>query len=71
MDIKGYRHIPKSLFQAITFDLPKRWSIEDMCNQLKNRWGWKKARQQSRQVLHRWTQILSTSLCIASTVDSW
>lgn len=42
----------------------RRWSIEDLFNQLKNRWGWKDAWQQSRQVLHRWTQILSTSYAI-------
>jgi len=39
----------------------RRWSIEDLFNQLKNRWGWKDSWQQTRQVLHRWTQILSTS----------
>jgi hypothetical protein len=37
----------------------KRWSIEVMFAQIKNNWGWKEAWQQSRQVLHRWTQILS------------
>ena len=37
----------------------KRWSIETMFAQIKNNWGWKDAWQQSRQVLHRWTQILS------------
>jgi hypothetical protein len=39
----------------------RRWSIEDLFNQLKNRWGWKETWQQSRQVLHRWVQILSVS----------
>ena len=42
----------------------RRWSIEDLFNQLKNRWGWKDAWQQTRQVLHRWTQILSTSYAL-------
>lgn len=42
----------------------RRWAIEDLFNQLKNRWGWKEAWQQTRQVLHRWTQILSTSYAI-------
>ena len=42
-----------------------RWSIEDLFNQLKNRWGWKDAWQQSRQVLHRWTQILTTSYALS------
>jgi hypothetical protein len=30
-----------------------------MFAQIKNNWGWKEAWQQSRQVLHRWTQVLS------------
>ena len=47
----------------------KRWSIEDMFNQLKNRWGWKEAWQQSRQVLHRWTQILSTSYALPALLS--
>jgi hypothetical protein len=42
----------------------KRWSIEDLFNQLKNRWGWRETWQQSRQVLHRWTQILSLSYAL-------
>lgn len=42
----------------------RRWAIEDLFNQLKNRWGWKDAWQQTRQVLHRWTQILSTSYAL-------
>lgn len=42
----------------------RRWGIEDLFNQPKNRWGWKEAWQQTRQVLHRWTQILSTSYAI-------
>ena len=42
----------------------RRWAIEDLFNQLKNRWGWKEAWQQTRQVLHRWTQILSTSYAL-------
>lgn len=42
----------------------RRWAIEDLFNQLKNRWGWKEAWQQTRQVLHRWTQMLSTSYAL-------
>ena len=42
----------------------RRWSIEDLFNQLKNRWGWKDAWQQTRQVLHRWTQILATGYAL-------
>ncbi|MDH4101575.1 MAG: transposase [Nitrospirota bacterium] len=37
----------------------KRWWIEPMFAQVKNHWGWKDAWQQTRQVLHRWLQILS------------
>lgn len=42
----------------------KRWSIEALFNQLKNRWGWKDAWQQSRQVLHRWSQILAVGYAL-------
>jgi hypothetical protein len=42
----------------------RRWSVEDLFNQLKNRWGWKETWQQTRQVLHRWVQILSISYAI-------
>lgn len=42
----------------------RRWPIEDMFNQLKNRWGVKETWQQSRQVLHRWMQIISTSYAL-------
>lgn len=42
----------------------RRWSIEDLFNQMKNRWGWKDAWQQSRLVLHRWTQIISIAYAL-------
>ena len=42
----------------------KRWSIEDLFNQMKNRWGWRETWQQSRQVLHRWTQIVSVAYAL-------
>lgn len=42
----------------------RRWSIEDLFNQMKNRWGWRETWQQSRQVLHRWTQILSLAYAL-------
>lgn len=42
----------------------RRWTIETMFAQLKNNWGWKEAWQQTRQVLHRWTQILSVGYAI-------
>lgn len=42
----------------------KRWSIETMFNQVKNNWGWKETWQQSRQVLHRWIQLLSLGYAI-------
>jgi len=42
----------------------KRWSIEPLFNQMKNSWGWRETWQQSRQVLHRWTQILSVAYAL-------
>ena len=45
-------------------DYARRWSIEDLFNQMKNGWGWRETWQQSRQVLHRWTQILSTAYAL-------
>ena len=42
----------------------RRWSIEPLFNQMKNRWGWRETWQQSRQVLHRWTQILSVAYAL-------
>ena len=45
--------------QQIFVYYARRWSIEDLFNQMKNRWGWKDSWQQSRLVLHRWTKILS------------
>jgi hypothetical protein len=37
----------------------RRWSVEDLFNQLKNRWGWKETWQQTRQVLHRWLPAMT------------
>ena len=48
----------------IIINYGRRWSVEDLFNQLKNRWGWKETWQQTRQVLHRWVQILSASYAI-------
>jgi len=45
--------------EEILCSYARRWSIEPLFNQMKNHWGWKESWQQSRQVLHRWTQILS------------
>ena len=42
----------------------RRWAIEDLFNQMKNKWGWRETWQQSRQVLHRWTQILSVAYAL-------
>ena len=50
--------------QEVIISYAKRWPIEDLFNQMKNRWGWKEAWQQTRQVLHRWTQILSISFAL-------
>jgi hypothetical protein len=36
----------------------KRWAIEPMFHQAKNRWGWNETWQQSRQTVHRWLHIL-------------
>ncbi len=49
----------------------RRWSIEDLFNQMKNRWGWKETWQQSRQVLHRWTQILSLSYALPQLLATY
>jgi hypothetical protein len=49
----------------------KRWSIEDLFNQMKNRWGWKDSWQQSRQVLHRWTQILSIAYALPQILATY
>jgi len=46
----------------------KRWTVETMFAQIKNNWGWKDAWQQSRQVLHRWTQILSIGYAIPQLI---
>jgi hypothetical protein len=35
-----------------------------MFNQMKNRWGWKDTWQQSRQELHRWSQIIATGYAL-------
>lgn len=44
--------------EAVIIHYARRWSIEPMFNQIINGWGWKETWQQSRQVLHRWVQIL-------------
>jgi hypothetical protein len=49
----------------------KRWAIEDLFNQMKNRWGWREAWQQSRQVLHRWTQILSVAYALPQLLATY
>ena len=50
--------------REIILSYGKRWAIEDLFNQMKNSWGWRETWQQSRQVLHRWTQILSAAYAI-------
>jgi hypothetical protein len=49
----------------------RRWSIEEVFNQMKNRWGWREAWQQSRQVLHRWTQILSIAYALPQLLATY
>ena len=61
--ILAYSDISMSAARVI-LNYGRRWSVEDLFNQLKNRWGWKETWQQSRQVLHRWVQILSVSYAI-------
>jgi hypothetical protein len=42
----------------VIMNYAKRWATEPMFNQLKHRWGWQQTWQRSRQVLHRWVQII-------------
>lgn len=49
----------------------KRWSIEPMFHQLKNRWGWNETWQQSRQVLHRWVQVISIGYALVQLLAYW
>ena len=49
----------------------RRWSVEDLVNQMKNRWGWREAWQQTRQVLHRWTQILSIAYALPQLLATY
>ena len=49
----------------------RRWSIEALFNQMKNGWGWREAWQQSRQVLHRWTQILSAAYALPQLLATY
>ncbi len=57
--------------QQIFIYYGRRWSIEDLFNQMKNRWGWKDAWQQSRLVLHRWTQILSIAYALPQLLATY
>lgn len=50
--------------ETVITNYARRWSIEPMFNQIKNGWGWKETWQQSRQVLHRWLQILFTAFAL-------
>ena len=52
-------------------DYARRWAIEDLFNQMKNGWGWREAWQQSRQVLHRWTQILSAAYALPQLLSMY
>jgi hypothetical protein len=55
---------PERSAEEVFIAYARRWSIEDVFNQLKNRWVWREAWQQARQVLHRWTQILSVAYAL-------
>lgn len=60
---------PKLSAVDVITSYARRWPIEDLFNQMKNRWGWKEAWQQSRQVLHRWTQILSIGFALPQLLN--
>lgn len=62
---------PELMAQQVFAYYARRWSIEDMFNQLKNRWGWKETWQQSRQVLHRWTQIISIAYALPQLLATY
>jgi hypothetical protein len=49
----------------------RRWSIKGLFNQMKNRWGWRETWQQTRQVLHRWTQILSIASALPQLLATY
>jgi hypothetical protein len=38
---------------------------------MKNRWGWQESWQQSRQVLHRWPQILSIAYALPQLLATY
>jgi hypothetical protein len=42
----------------------KRWCCEPMFNQLKHAWGMQETWQQTRQVLHRWVQIVTLAYAL-------
>lgn len=62
---------PSLSAEAIFTTYARRWSIEDLFNQMKNRWGWREAWQQLRQVLHRWTQILSVAYALPQLLATY
>ena len=62
---------PERSAEEIFVSYARRWSVEDVFNQLKNRWGWREAWQQSRQVLHRWTQILSVAYALPQLLATY
>ena len=48
----------------VIWQYAKRWSTEPMFNQILHNWGLQQSWQQSRQVLHRWTQIRLTAYAL-------
>jgi len=48
----------------VIWQYAKRWSTEPMFNQLLHNWGLQQSWQQTRQVLHRWTQIRLTGYAL-------
>jgi hypothetical protein len=52
-------------------DYSRRWTIENLFNQMKNGWSWREAWQQSRQLLHRWTQIFSAAYALPQLLSTY
>ena len=69
--IPQYPRCPSLFAARVLLAYGKRWSIEDMFNQLNNRWGWKEAWQQSRRVLHQWSQIVVVGYGISQLLNLW
>ena len=54
----------KLMAVQVILQYAKRWSTEPMFNQILHGWGLQQSWQQTRQVLHRWTQIRLTAYAL-------